>query len=175
MRDILKTIFFGGVIYVAASSPYFITRLMKLYFCEQKYKNKNFSSAFDYLKKNDLIRIVKRNKQIFVYLTKEGKKKAGKYQINDLKIADCKSWDGLWRLAIFDIPQEKRYHRELFRGKIKELGFYLLQKSVWLHPFECGREINLLKSFFGLSNENIRVITATSIGDDAEIKKYFKL
>ena len=57
VRDILKTIFFGGVIYVAASSPYFITRLMKLYFCEQKYKNKNFSSAFDYLKKNDLIRM----------------------------------------------------------------------------------------------------------------------
>lgn len=175
VKDILKVLLLGGAIYFAASSPRFTTQLMKIYFKNREYKRENFLSTFEYLKKRGLIEVTKRNKQLFVSLTKEGKNKAGRYRINDLKIQRSGPWDGLWRLAIFDIPQDQRYRRELFRGKIKELGFFQLQKSVWAHPFECGKEISLLKSFFGLSDKNIRVITAISIGEDSAIKKHFKL
>ncbi|MBI2041804.1 MAG: hypothetical protein HYT20_02150, partial [Candidatus Nealsonbacteria bacterium] len=86
-----------------------------------------------------------------------------------------KKWDGKWRIVIFDISQPKLSKREAFRGKIKELGFYPLQKSVWVHPHECKGEIQVLKDFFGFSNKEIGVITAEKIDEDFFLRKIFKL
>lgn len=96
-------------------------------------------------------------------------------QIDDLKIANPKKWDKKWRLVIFDIAQMKKIYREAFRGKLKELGFRSLQKSVWIHPFECRPEVELLKDFFGLSDNEMKLIVAQEIGNDGELKKEFKL
>lgn len=159
---------------MAATSPYFLTRVVKQYFKSTR-KTKNFLSAFDYLRNRGLIKIISKNNQIYIYLTKKGRHKAGRYQINDLRLQKPEKWDGFWRVVIFDIPTDKRMKREAFRGKIKELGFYKLQKSVWIHPFECDKEINLLRSFFGLQEDDIRVILAKGIGEDSAIRKYFNL
>ena len=66
-------------------------------------------------------------------------------------------------------------HREAFRGKLKELGFRLLQKSAWIHPFDCEAEIELLRSFFGLRENDLRLILAEKIGYDTALKKVFSL
>ncbi len=96
-------------------------------------------------------------------------------QIDDLKIKKQKKWDRKWRLVIFDIVEFKKNHREAFRGKLKQLGFYPLQKSVWIYPFDCQPEIELLKDFFGLSDKEIRVIVAGDVGPDDKLKEIFKL
>lgn len=41
-------------------------------------------------------------------------------------------WDGKWRVVIFDIPENKRVIRDLFRRRLKEWGFKNWQKSVWI-------------------------------------------
>lgn len=41
-------------------------------------------------------------------------------------------WDGKLRIVIFDIPEQKRVIRNLFRRNIKKWGFKPLQKSVWV-------------------------------------------
>ena len=74
---------------------------------------------------------------------------------------------------IFDISQLKKFYREAFRGRLKELGFFPLQKSVWVYPFDCQAEIELLREFFGLSEKEIRLVVAESIGDDSKLKKFF--
>jgi len=66
-------------------------------------------------------------------------------------------------------------HREAFRGKLKELNFYPLQKSVWIYPFKCKDEIDLLRDFFGLSQDEVRLIVSNSIGKEEKIKKMFGL
>lgn len=76
---------------------------------------------------------------------------------------------------IFDISQLKKLYREAFRGKLKELGFYQLQKSVWIYPFDCRAEIELLREFFGLSEKEIRLVVAEDIERSGELKKFFKL
>ena len=76
---------------------------------------------------------------------------------------------------MFDIPQEKRISREALRGKLKELGFLMFQKSVWIYPFECRAEMQLLQDFFGLSSNEIRLIIAENIGDDSSLRHDFKL
>ena len=122
-----------------------------------------------------MIEVKKQGRQIYISLTKEGKRKAGIFQINSLRIKRPQKWDKKWRLVIFDISQLKKMHREAFRGKLKELGFCLLQKSIWINPFDCRAEIEVLRDFFGLSEKEIRVVTAENIGDDNKLKENFKL
>ena len=43
-----------------------------------------------------------------------------------------KDWDGKWRVVIFDIPEQKRRVRDLFRRKLKHWGFKNWQQSVWV-------------------------------------------
>ncbi len=175
VKDFLKWLAVAGAVYIAASSPYFIRNLMRNFQKRKRYSKKRISNTFYNLKRQGLIEIVKKNRQIYIRLTEKGRRKAGWMQINDLKIKRPKKWDGLWRLLIFDIAQIKKIYREALRGKLKELGFYQLQKSVWVHPFDCRAEIELLKDFFGLSDNEIRLIIATDIGDDENVKKIFQL
>jgi len=58
---------------------------------------------------------------------------------------------------------------------LKELSFYPLQKSVWICPFDCQAEIELLREFFGFSEKELRLIVAEDIGEAKELKKFFKL
>lgn len=55
-----------------------------------------------------------------------------------LYILQNRMWDRKWRIVIFDIPEDKRYIRDRLRIKLKELGFGMIQKSVWIsaYPFE---------------------------------------
>ena len=41
-------------------------------------------------------------------------------------------WDGKYRIVVWDIPENKRRVRNLFRRKMKEFGFRVWQKSVWV-------------------------------------------
>lgn len=119
--------------------------------------------------------MVKKNNQIYISLTDKGRKKAGRFQIDSLRIKKPSKWDGQWRLVLFDISEIKKVYREAFRGKIKELGFYPLQKSIWIHPFECKDEIKLLKEFFGLTDNELRLAISKNIGNDSTLRKIFKL
>lgn len=175
VKDVFKWLAIIGGVWIAASSPYFILNLQRAYKRWKRYPKKKVLSTFDYLRREGYLNIEKKGKQIYISLTEKGKAKARWLQINDLKIKRPKKWDKKWRVVIFDISQLKKIHREAFRGKLKELGFLPLQKSVWIHPFECKDEIDLLRDFFGLKEKEIRLILAKSIGEDSEFKKKFNL
>ena len=179
VKDILKWLAVAGGVLIAGSSPYFSYNLSKAFWKwlknRKKYQKKKIYNTFWRLRKQGCIDIKKINHQFYIRLTKEGKKKAGWMQIDDLKIKKPKKWDGKWRIVIFDISNLKKFYRDLFRGKIKELGFYQLQKSVWIHPFDCRDEIELLKDFFGLTEKEIRLIIACDIGKDSWLREKFKI
>jgi len=175
IKDILQYLLVTGAIYVAAASPYFTIKLLSNIQRWNKYPKKKLSNAFYRLKKQGCLNIESKNHQIYISLTEEGRKKAGWLQIDALEIKKPKKWDRKWRLVIFDISQPKKTCREALRGKLKELGFYPLQKSVWAIPFNCRDEIELLKEFFGLDDNELRLIIAENIGDNKELKEIFKL
>jgi len=174
-KDILKWLVTSGMIYVAASSPYFVISLMRNSKRWKRYKRKNIYNAFYRLQKNGCINIREKDHQFYVSLTPKGKKKANWLQIDSLEIKRPKKWDKKWRILMFDISELKKFHRELLRGKLKELGFYQLQKSVWLIPFDCRDELGLLKDFFGFSEKEVRMIIAENIGSDSKFKKIFRI
>jgi DNA-binding transcriptional regulator PaaX len=96
-----------GAISIAATSPFFLTNLLKSYKKFRRYPKKKVSDTFYNLRKQGLIEIQKKNHQIYIGLTEKGRKKAGWLQIDSLKIKKPKKWDGKWRLVIFDISQLK--------------------------------------------------------------------
>ena len=142
-QEILRKLLITGAFLIAAQSSGFWINFYKALFSGRKleFDDKIVRDAFYYLKRKNLVMIEKRNKQIYIYLTKEGEKKAGRYQINKLKIKVPRRWDKMWRLIVFDIPEKWKTKREALRGKLKELGLQLLQKSVWICPYPCEKEI----------------------------------
>ena len=174
-KDILLWLVTTGAVIIAAQSPYFIRNLSKGFKRWRKYKNKNLSNAFYRLRKEGCLEIQDNGRRVYFHLTEKGKKRAGWLQIDSLKINKPKKWDKKWRIVIFDIAQLKKLQRNIFREKLKELGFYPLQKSVWICPYKCKDEINLLRDFFGLSKKEIRLITAENIEEDVFLRKIFKI
>lgn len=104
------------------------------------------------LKRAKLIeKISKEGENLYnIELTEKGKLAALEYfLIKQLRIKN-KKWDGKWRILIFDVPENFRKGRDALRWKIKKLGFYELQKSVFVIPYECKKEIDLVVDYFGL-------------------------
>jgi len=172
---ILRRLLVGGAVVIAAQSPYFWLNFYKALFSGKPMFKRKTRDTFYYLKKKGLIRIEKKNKNIYMFLTKEGEKEAGRYQLNEMYIKKPKKWDKKWRLIIFDIPENHRIKRDLFRGKLKELGFYQLQKSVWVYPYSCQKEIYLLRDFFSLRKKNLMALTVEKIESDESLRKFFDL
>ena len=86
-----------------------------------------------------------------------------------------KKWDGKWRVVIFDIPQELHKNRNNLRHKLRYLGFYMLQKSVFVLPYPCEEELGYICQNLGIS-DYIDVIIADSMGfREEEIKKHFEI
>lgn len=52
-----------------------------------------------------------------------------------------KRWDHLWRIVVFDIPEKKKNDRDQFREKLRRLGFFPFQKSMYITPFACEKII----------------------------------
>lgn len=180
-KSILKGIFLCGAIVIASTSPRFTSKILPELIRQASLKlknkkdNKKVYDTFSRLRNQGLIKFEEKGKQIYISLTKEGKKKAGKYQIDKLKIKKPKKWDKTWRVLIFDVKDKQKMKREALRGKIKEMGLYQLQKSVWVCPYDFAEEADVLRSFFGLSGNEMKIITASKIEDDDKIKKIFKL
>ncbi|MBI3631465.1 MAG: hypothetical protein HY219_01185 [Candidatus Staskawiczbacteria bacterium] len=108
-----------------------------------------------------------------IFLTEKGKIKTLKYKFSEMKIEN-KKWDGKWRIVVFDIPEKIRRGRDALRWKIKELGFYELQKSVFVFPYECKNEINFIIEFFNL-RQYARYGVLESIDNDKHLKKLFDI
>ncbi|HEX9721674.1 MAG TPA: hypothetical protein VGA53_00225 [Candidatus Paceibacterota bacterium] len=174
-KDVFLWLGVAGAVAIAASSPYFGANLAREFTKKKKYKQKRVYDTFRRLQKEGCIDIQKRNHQIYIRLTEKGRKRAGIYQINNLEIKRPKRWDGKWRLVLFDIEELHRIKREAFRGVLRNLGIKPFQKSVWICPYECKDEIDLLRDFFGLTQSELRYIVTDHIGDDRDWREEFSV
>lgn len=126
------------------------------------------------LKKQKLVTIEEHDGQKIVVLTKNGKRRILKYSLDQLTIEKPSSWDGRWRLVIYDVPKSKKYLRDVFRGTLKNLGFYQLQESVWLYPFPCEPQVTFLREYYDVGSEVVYVV-ASKLEDDTPYRTYFNL
>jgi CRISPR/Cas system-associated endoribonuclease Cas2 len=73
-------------------------------------------------------------------ITERGKKRLSNAEFTNLEMHVPAVWDKQWRLVFYDIPESQRLARKVLVTKLNELGFFQLQRSVFIHPFPC-REV----------------------------------
>ena len=88
-------------------------------------KKAGLAQAIKRLRDGELVEEVKLGEDIIYKLTQTGREFLNPENKND-------KWDGKWRIVVFDIPEQKRAIRNLFRRNLKKWGFKQLQKSVWV-------------------------------------------
>jgi len=108
-----------------------------------------------------------------ILLTDKGKLKTLTYHFQEMKIKK-KNWDGKWRIVIFDIPEKLKKSRDALRRKLKNLGFYELQKSAFVFPYQCQNEIEFVIEFFNL-RKYVRFGILERIDNGLYLKKIFNL
>lgn len=106
--------------------------------------------------------------------TKEGRKWISRSLLKFHKLKRTR-WDHKWRVVIFDIPQELHNKRNIFRARLKSLGFYMIQKSVFVFPYSCEEELSECSNRLGLV-DYVDVIIAENLGSrEDDIKKFYIL
>lgn len=111
---------------------------------------------------------------VSLILTPEGRRRARIFQRKDIEVARPSQWDGQWRIVLFDIPEEKKSLRDVFRRHLQKIGFRELQKSVFIFPYECEREIDSLVRLYD-AEQYFRFILATKVNHERDLKKIFSL
>jgi CRISPR-associated endonuclease Cas2 len=136
-------------------------------------------NTFNYLLGQKYIAYEQRGGSIVLTVTPQGRKrlevKRFETMIDSLISAKPSVWDNRWRLILFDIPAAERAKRNTFRAFIRRIGAVMLQKSVWVYPHDCREQIDELKHFFDLSDDQLRIVIAVDIGSDAALRRHFKL
>jgi DNA-binding transcriptional regulator PaaX len=175
-KFLLMVVAMGGIVVGGAVVPGILKVLKEMDLSEKKtsFSKKQISNAFADLKRKKLIEIEKYDgDNISVKLTNKGKERTREFHFDLLSIKKPKKWDGKWRIIIFDIPNRFKPAREALREKIKELGLHQLQKSVWVHPYDCEDEILFVAEAFEVQRF-VEIITAERLLHMDIVKNKFR-
>ena len=105
----------------------------------------------DYLKKQHYLEQVRENEQRLYKLTAKAKFAILRLQFAlHMQEQRTKSGDGNFYLIVFDIPEQMKKYRDLFRSLLKANGFRFLQLSVWLSRYNPHPAIDELLKYLGL-------------------------
>lgn len=140
----------------------------------KKYNQNRLRQIVKRLIDRKLISIKKEGDESVITLSEEGRKEILKFNLEKFKISRPKKWDNKWHVVIFDVNEAKRSLRDTLRWKMKTLGFFPLQKSVFIHPYPCEKEIAFLRQIYNIGNE-VSVFTATNLEEEDYLKKHFNL
>ena len=104
----------------------------------KQYQRHNFNHLVWRNLKTGYIEKIIKNDAPYLRLTSFGKKKIERDF--PLLAIQKEKWDRKWRVVVFDIQEISRQTRERFRYKLKEIGFGMLQKSVFISPHNIAKD-----------------------------------
>lgn len=181
-RGILEALLVtGGIVVALSAGPALFAALAAAGYvirADDRIRRKKLQRSFQYLTRQHYVNKRTAGKMVHLELTAYGRTRITHYLNRRSLLAPVerpRAWDKKWRLIMFDISAEERSKRNAFRSLISRLGAVMFQKSVWIHPFDCSDQINLLRNFFKLSDEELRLVVAHSIGRDRAFREHFKV
>ncbi len=175
LREKILLLLLSGIALSVCYTPRQYWKTIKI--AGKEWKKINRKEAQEEIRKIYRSKLVKKefNKDgsVTFVLTDKGKLKALTYKFEEIRI-DKKDWDGKWRLVFFDVPEKYRYGRDALRDKIKELGFYEIQKSVFIYPYNCKNEIDFIIEFFRM-RKHVRFAVLKEVDNENHLKKLFSI
>lgn len=165
----------GFLITVVASAPApSLAVLMALGVIVNRQNKLRARRAFDELKKNGLIVYSEKDGKQTLGLTDKGRAYYQKINLDLVRLPKENKWDGVWRIVTFDIPERVKTARQKFSTDLRLLNMYHLEKSIYIYPYECKKEIKTITEFYSIE-KFVRYIEAQYIEKDKSAKNFFKL
>lgn len=173
-KEILKALATGLAIYIICSSPTGTRRLLKG--LRKEWSRQSARVALKNMRGKGWIEYRETSKgKLVVALTRLGRKKVQEVELEDLKIEPPKHWDGYWHIIIFDIVEERKKARDTFRKLLQQLHCAKLQRSVFLHPYPCEEEIELIRDVFGIPEREVLYIRTKEVPFESRFRKIFRI
>lgn len=172
-REVLKVIAIGGILLGSAAVPTLpiaVGAAMKIW---KNVNKKDLGRIIKRLEKQEMISIREIDRKIAIEITEKGKRRLLEYDFEKIELK-TKRRDGKWHLVIFDIPEEKKNARDVFRRKLLEMGLIKLQESVFASAYPCKNEIDFLCHFLELSDYvTIAMVDKIERGEQLIFKKFY--
>lgn len=165
----------GALMPLAVVAPNLPSALAELGILFTKTPPRRRRKAIRRLQKQRLIEITEQpDGTTAITLTERGKRRVLLFNLEYLQLERPAQWDGKWRIIAFDIPEKFHAGRRALREKMRELGFYPLQKSVFVFPYSCRDEVDFIADFFGVGRY-LNYIEATHIDDTKHLREHFRI
>jgi hypothetical protein len=139
-------------------------------------RQEQLTKSFYYLRRQGYINLEKRGELLFVAPTKKGLKRLDRLRFDTLAVKKPRKWAGTWWLVIADVPSKQfRVAADMFQKKLKQMDFYPLQRTVWVHPFDPRRELEDVAAYYSL-NPFITMMEVCRLdeSDESNLKKFFQ-
>ena len=173
-KAILASVAVAGVLSIAVVAPNAVQLLRSFGF------NPKNSSLFTSRTNRARRRLIEKglleykNNNRFVQLTSRGERQLRLWGLAGYKVKTPKRWDKKFRILSFDIKEKRRGVRNKLRTVLRKMGFYPLQQSLWIYPYDCEEFIQLLKADFRIGWDVLYII-ADQIDNEKRVKEYFDL
>ncbi len=167
----------GGTILVTPNFPIIIGSFIKL--IEEikgiKLPKNKVKRTLQKLEKRKIINLEIKDDEVYVEIEDIWNTEIVKYSIQSLlELKQKTKWSGKWFLVIFDVPEIERNKRYYLRNFLKVVGFYQYQQSVYVFPYECEKEVALIKRIIE-GGKYLSYVIADKIEYENKLKTHFHL
>lgn len=170
----LALILLSGAAALGAVAPG-LTVMARGFQRSKQYSKKQIWDASGSLRKGGYVEeFFGENEKPRIRLTKKGEAYFQKILFDDVQLPEPKKWGGKWTFVLFDIPVQFSKAREALRWRLKALGFYQYQKSVWVYPHPCEKEILYVAEYFGVG-KFVEILSVDHLSKDEDLKKHFEM
>ena len=139
----------------------------------QAVRGNSVAQSLRRLEQRGLVRRQMASGETVLELTPTGRLRLDTFHLSDLVLpVPPIQWDQQWRLVLFDVPEERRYLRSIFRRKLQQLGFQYLQRSAWIYPFQCEDVLMTLAQRLQLDH-CIHIAVVKSLSSDQLVRARF--
>lgn len=149
LNDALKIIGsagFSGLSLVAPSASRGLALLLGKSLSQQA----NISRLLYDLMRRGLVDVTVQSDRVRYTITPTGAYRLQELALDQISITYPKKWDKKWRLVAFDVPIKQSRQRQEFVAKLQSLNFFMLQRSLWVHPFPCFNEVEEIAGHYNV-------------------------
>lgn len=150
----------AGVVALSAVAPNIFVALDKIFGKKQYGSRKDtltrrqeqLAKSFYYMRRQGYISIEKKGGYLMVHPTEKALKRLAVLRFDNLLIPKPKTWNGTWWVVLADIPSKLyRGAANMFQKKLRQMHFYPLQRTVWIHPFDPRNEVEDVAAHYRIS------------------------
>lgn len=169
----------GGMLTLAAAAPNAVQLIGYLPGVKGKKKWRDvedeITKAVYYLKKQQYIELTPAAGDYKIKITQRGREKIQKFNIKSVQVPSQGKWDGKWWVTIADVPINERSKADYLRQKFRDLGFYPLQKTVWVYPYDPRDQVDFISAYYKL-DKFLTFFEADLLDpeDENDLLKFFK-